>query len=180
MKKLLNKPWFVALLAAAAVLLMAQALLDSVQRPGYSAGPGAVSETSPEETAEPAQVAPQTLRDALAALSLPESITDPFLPRATVSRPEDAADAPPPDEQVTETIRLAAIWQQDGEVLLLINGRICRAGESVGRLTIETATLEGIWLTHWKGRDFLPLGNTFTLVTPTRPGAAQSPVPHES
>jgi peptidyl-prolyl cis-trans isomerase A (cyclophilin A) len=35
-------------------------------------------------------------------------------------------------------------------------------------VTIESATQDGVWVAHWKGRDFLALGTDFTLVTPGR------------
>jgi hypothetical protein len=70
-----------------------------------------------------------------------------------------------------DTAHLSALWTENGETLALVNGRILRPGEGVGRMTIESATQEGIWVTHAKGRDFIALGGTFVLTSPAIPPA---------
>lgn len=180
MRKLLNKPWFVALLAFGAVLFVGQSLLDkrSPSRRG-SADSVASTETvdQPDDEADAAP-AEGTLAGALKHLVVPDQVPDPFAPR----RARTAAEAPETKEQgtfETESLHLSAIWVQDGEVLLFINDRICRPGETLGRITLASVESGGVWLTHWKGRDFLPLGQAFTLVTPAAPTAAPTNATHE-
>ena len=79
------------------------------------------------------------VRQALSELSGGTPARDPFSVRtkaapATVVQVEKA---PPPD--LVETIRLTALWTQRGETYALINDRICRVGDKLGRLTVETA-----------------------------------------
>jgi hypothetical protein len=181
MRKLLNKPWFVVLLALVAVLAVGQSLLDLGKRPGAGYAAAGSDETAPEDSGDSAAEAPpQTLREALASLTIPEILPDPFLPRASIARATQAGEPATIEPDILETVRLSAIWKQDGDLLLLLNGRIYHAGETLGRLKIDAASLDGIWLSHWKGRDFLPLGGTFTLVTPARQAASQKLVHHES
>lgn len=80
---------------------------------------------------------------------------DPFEPR-------HLALAPP----VLDTLHLSAIWTENGDTLVLVNDRILRPGDAVGRVKIESASQDGVWVVHWRGRDFISLGGTFTLSTP--------------
>lgn len=179
MKKLLNKPWFVAVLAIAAVALIAQTLLDQgPARPRASAvdSAGEMDEYVEEDaTVEPVA---RSLAEVVKALPIPDSIPDPFSPRGVRrTAVEDGPKETVPDE--TETVHLSAIWEQDGSAYILINGRICRPGDAIGRITIQSVEREGVWLAHWKGRSFLTLGNDFTLVTPASPAANPRTVNHE-
>lgn len=177
MRKLLNKPWVVALLAFAAVALVAQSLLDRPKRrPQRAVATDAA--LALEDSALPASAVAGSIPEALASLSFPESLPDPFAPRAkrvvevVVENRETGAD-------VTETVHLSAIWEQDGSAYVLLNGRICRSGDMVGRITIASIEREGVWLTHWKGRDFVRLGQDFTLITPAAAAAKQRTATHE-
>ncbi len=165
MRKLLNKPWVVALLATAAIFFVVQSVRDRSRSGAVrSAQPAEAAAEWPVDDAVPVVPGETTLVEALRSLSLSENLPDPFEPRRP--RAEDTGDGLErlPDE--TETVHLSAIWRQEDEQLAFINGRIVHAGESIGRITLETFEREGIWLTHWKGRDFLRLGQEFTLITP--------------
>lgn len=107
----------------------------------------------------------------------PERLPDPFAPRRQRRTEEPTATEAAPSE--TETVHLSAVWEQDGTTFVVLNGRICRPGDVIGRVTIESADRDGVWLTHWKGRDYLHLGQDFTLVTPAAPAATQNPSSHE-
>lgn len=162
MKKLLNKPWFVGILALAACGFVIQALL-----PERRAATNPVVEVAagPETTSDPEQApAPISIAAALHALAASPATRDPFAPRIKNRATKITADKPEPDS--IEIVRLSALWSQGGETLLLLNGRIVQVGDEIGRLKVESATQDGIWLTHWKGRDFLPLGADFSLITP--------------
>lgn len=173
MRKLLNQPWFVALLAIAAVVFCGLSLRDQL---GGGARPRhAMTTTTPAP--EEVEIAPEapvamaptatTITATLAALSLPEKLPDPFRRRDAnlVAGDPESGEAPRlPD--LTESIRLTAVWQQHGVDLAVVNERIMGPGEQIGRLTIDTIAVDGIWVSHWKGRDFVEFGAEFTLVTP--------------
>jgi len=167
MKKLLNKPWFVAVLALAAAAFVGNAVYQGVRGPAY--GSGAPASTEAIAPAEASTVAEgETVRlpasDALKALVIPKTaVRDPFAQRA---KDETAAVEKIVAPDLVETVHLSALWTQSGATFTLINDRICQAGDEIGRLKIESATQEGVWITHWKGRDFLALGGDFTLRTP--------------
>ena len=164
MKKLLNKPWFAAVLAAAALLLVGRAVLSGPRAPAYADAAAPAVAPAESETV-PAPAAPLPVKDALQALFIPAILRDPFALRARVDNTATAAaKAELPD--LVETVHLSALWTQDGATYVLLNGRVCQAGEEVGRIKIESATQEGVWVTHWKGRNFITLGGDFTLNTP--------------
>lgn len=167
MKKLLNKPWFVALLALSAAAFVGNAIWEGM-RGNSPAGVGAVADAALPAEGETSGETPVALptTDALKALVIPKAVArDPFALR---ERAEAAgvADATVLAPDSVETVHLSALWTQRGETFTLINDRICQAGDVIGRLKIESATQEGVWLTHWKGRDFIALGRDFTLRTP--------------
>lgn len=171
MRKLLNKSWFVALLALAAIAFVGNALRPKVL---VGIAPTVVTGSSPVESAaaEPTNVAVAptsgSVDDALRAVAASVKARDPFAVRAKLAAPEaNAEEVKVPD--VVDTVRLSAIWSQEGHTYLLINGHIHEVGDELSRLRIESATTDGVWLAHWKGRDFLALGADFTLVTPARP-----------
>lgn len=180
MRKLLNKPWVVAVLALLAVALVAQSLLD---RPPQSVRRDVAEDAEePEdgfaEEASGTDTRAGSLAEALARIALPEVLPDPFAPRrarANEAAPEIREVGP---DQI-ETVKLSAIWEQDGVAFVLLNGRVCQAGDVVGRMTVASIEGEGIWLTHWKGRDFVRLGQEFTLITPAADAAQPRTATHE-
>ena len=125
-------------------------------RPAGSAPAGPVeNEVAPDDSAH------ATIASTIRNLQLPGPIRDPFAihVKAVVA---DKAAAP----DLIDTVHLSAIWTQDGQTLVLINDHICQGGDEIGRLKIESATQDGVWITHWKGRNFLSIGGNFTLNTP--------------
>jgi hypothetical protein len=164
MRKLLNKPWFVAALAVTAVGLCAYESLGSPKAakrparidPGVVSGGAALPE--PDATAPTAS--------SLAAIEALEvaSSRDPFAPRPVPNAPAAAETA----TGSLETLRLGAVWLQGGEALAAINSRIFRSGETIGAATVESVTREGAWLVLPSGRKFLPVGAELTHKVPAR------------
>ena len=174
MRKLLNKPWFVALLAVAAVGFVAHSLMSQSGRDGAVASPEVFEEVAPETDPLVSESSGQrAIPDALRELVLQAVSRDPFAPRAKPEAAPQVSEKPAEPDSL-ETVKLSALWTQGGETYLLINDRIMTAGESIGRLTLDAVTADGVWLTHWKGRDFLSIGASFTLVTPAKQTAAQA------
>ena len=167
MKKLLNKPWFVAVLALAAIAFVGNAVLQGVKGGSSGVVSGAAAAATPEIEAPAGEaVARLPVADALKALVIPKVVArDPFAHREH-AKAVIVAEAKPTAPDAVETIHLSALWTQSGSTYTLINDRICQAGDEIGRLKIESATQEGVWITHWKGRDFISLGGDFTLKTP--------------
>jgi hypothetical protein len=193
MKKLLNNPLFVSALALVAVALVGVSLLGRKQathsRPVATAT-GDVENENEDEWATPVDNdfdpdadpnEPRSIAEVLAALVIPEIVRDPLATagvevRETVATIIQTQNGP----DILESVRLTAIWEQGSLLLLVINNRIHEVGDRIGRLTIESADLEGVWLKHWKGRDFLPFGGEFTLVTPAAPSANSTTASDES
>ncbi|MFT3780830.1 MAG: hypothetical protein QM790_02370 [Nibricoccus sp.] len=170
MRKLLNKPWFVVLLAVAAI-----AVVWSAISPNSTQGTGPIAAPAPEE-ALASTGSPETLpdglphvaaTDSLKQLPAPKPTRDPFAPKNTPT-PTQSTEPTSQEPEAVDTAHLSALWNQNGVTLAVVNNRICRIGDSIGRLTIESAAPNGIWLSHWKGRTLLETGNTFTLKTPAR------------
>lgn len=173
MKKLLNNPWVVGVLALVAIAFVANSLIPAgggpavvadepvAEQPGDGQNSGVVAESG-------------GMREALKELSISSATRDPFSRRAKteVVKTQVVEKAAPPD--LVETVKLTALWSQDGDTFALLNGRICRAGDKLGRLTLDKATQDGVWLTHWKGRSFVELGQVFTLTTPAHKAASLS------
>jgi hypothetical protein len=159
MRKLLNKPWFVAVVALAAILLVTHLVFsngENVAGSGSDAAAAATDSTAAaEETAHVSTVA------ILKSLPIPSLLRDPFAVRV---KTELAEKQPEPDS--VDTVHLSAIWTQNGQTLVVINDHIFQGGDEIGRLKIESASADGVWLKHWKGRDFLSIGGSFTLNTP--------------
>jgi len=89
-------------------------------------------------------------------------LRDPF-----AARPKrEAAGEALAEPDVVDRVRVSAIWTQGNATLVLVNERICEAGDEIGQVKIESASQEGVWVSHWKGRDFLSLGVEFVLTTP--------------
>ncbi len=167
MKKLLNKPWFVVVMALLALLLVGHSVWSNTRQPNYGAGAPVVSAST--ASAESETVAPDgvrlSVRDALKALVIPKAnARDPFAQRVREVPTAVVEKLSAPD--LVDTVHLSALWTQSGATYTLINEHICQAGDEIGRIKIESATQDGVWLSHWKGRDFLALGGDFTLKTP--------------
>ncbi len=169
MKKLLNKPWFVAALAAIALLLVGRSALPWL-RVAQGAGADVVADAGPDGAA-PGTARP-SIEAALQAVPLQSPARDPF----AVPAREAAGAAAEAVPDAVETVTLAALWTQQGATLVLINGRIFQAGDAIGRLRIESASQDGVWVRHWKGRDFIALGRTFTLATPAGRASPAAPL----
>jgi hypothetical protein len=156
----LNNRWLVTGLSLLAMALVARAMLSS--SPGGISAPVRGAVILPA-TAEPAEAnAPAPDREAARVPAVAVAARDPFAVRPRVS------SAPP----VVDTAHLSALWTENGETLVLVNGRILHAGDAVGRMTIESATQEGVWVAHAHGRDFIALGGTFVLTSPAVDPAA--------
>jgi hypothetical protein len=170
MRKLLNNPKVVAVLALVAMVWVGVSLF-----PPHT---DTVASAPEAEETEPEIIAPTVAngsseaarRAALQSLALIEHPRDPFSERAKSVDEAAALAAKTPEPDRVETVRLSAIWTQGNATYVLINGRICQAGDRLARLTIESATQDGVWITHGEKRDFLSLGVDFTLVTPAHPG----------
>lgn len=183
MKKLLNNPWFVAALAIVAVVFVGASLFDQKQlrrsRPETAFDESAVPDENDFES-DANSGEPRSIREALAALVIPETVRDPIAPSYKEADSTAAVSETLRGADETESLRLTAIWEQGATLLLVINNHIQEVGDRIGRLTIESADIEGVWLTHWKGRDFLPFGGEFTLVTPASQSANSTPASDES
>jgi hypothetical protein len=167
MRNWLNNPWVVAALAVAALALVAKSFYFQSEE-GASPAARRSAAIAPLPTGETAALD----GDALKTLLAPSGPRDPF---GELSRPEAAAA---PAAAATDTVRLSAIWTQNGETFVLIDGHVLQAGDRLGRLRIESATQEGVWIGHGRTRDFISFGRTATLITPTEPAPApQAPPP---
>jgi hypothetical protein len=161
----------------AAIAFVANAVIDMDRKPQYAANHDTYEETEyggwSDESDEPGDPLPTddsditSIREALAAL-----VATPGKPPADPFD-DDAAELiamgesqEPTQEQMA--IHLSAIWAQGSQTLVLINDRIFTAGDSVGDLTIESTTIDGIWVTHPNGRDFVPVGREFTWIVPNQ------------
>lgn len=171
MRKLLNKPWFVVALAVGAAGLVAHSIISQMPPSSRSVAPaendpsadassdGTVAGTSGESST----------RAVLKEISAASTARNPFLAR---SKPvaTSVEKAQQPDE--TESLSVGAVWIQAGIAYVLANGQIHRPGDQLGRIKIESVTRDGVWLAHWKGRDFVSVGAAFTLTTSAKQAAA--------
>lgn len=172
MRKLLNQPWFAAVLAAVALAFVGYTVLaNRTATVSYAAPEADTGIVAEDGTVIANPTGSQAIFAAFKDLSVSGPPRNPFLARikpaatgANLERPQQ------PDE--SESVNVGAVWIQAGSSFALVNGRIVRAGERVGRVEIESVNRDGIWLTHWKGRDFVPVGGGFTLTTPARQAAA--------
>ncbi len=161
MRKLLNKPWFVVVLALAALLAVGWQFLPGSQKPAPVAGGEPVEES--QVTGEEGEVAPRlSVTDALKAIMLPTIIRDPFAlpPKPTATEGEQVVAA---TSEIVERLHVSAIWVQGAAVYLLANGRVCQPGDTIDRFTIETAAIDGAWIKHSGGRSFVPVGQDCTV-----------------
>jgi hypothetical protein len=167
MRKLLNNPWFVTVVAVVALLLLGNSLRSARTGQGFgfatAANPtGGGTSSAVGEMGEGEVPVNMAAQDALQALPVPARVSDPFAPRAR--HEQEPEKAPEPDQ--VDRVHLTAIWTQNDATLVLINDRICQAGDEIGRIKIDTTAQEGVWVSHWKGRDFINLGDEFELRTP--------------
>ena len=170
MRKLLNRPWFVALLALAALVFVGQAVFSGLKN---SAPTNSAVEPPPESTpADPEATAPLSVAEALKALAIPATVRDPF---ALPARSEEAVPDLPATTvlEVVDRLRLSAIWVQGSTVFLLLNGQICQPGDTIARFAVETADVTGAWIRHASGRSFLAVGGELAAKT-AAPGPAPS------
>ena len=161
MRKLLNKPWFVGLMSVAALAFVAHSVFSGGTRFGLgavenSAVAGTEAEQSTDETGR------TNIFAVVRNLQLPAPMKDPFAIRIKVDPTVEKVVLP----DTVESVHLSAVWTQEGNTLVVINDRICEKGDEIGRIKIDAVTRDGVWLTHWKGRDFVRVGGSFTLNTP--------------
>lgn len=168
MRKLLNNRWFVAAMATTAIVL-AWSSLEPATAPGIAVG-GNLDPMAETSVMDEASSSPQ---ETLPELPLAKNVRDPF---AIFAMTETSEIAEKPEQDFVDTAHLSGIWTQNGATFVLVNEQIRSIGDSIGRLTIESASQEGVWLTHRNGRSFLALGKTFVLKTPGRP-TAQNLIP---
>lgn len=165
MRKLLNNPAFVAVLAVVALAFVGWSILAK-SGPAVSTAPEQLSaEEVPvgdgETAADSGRLSPA---EALRALSIAAVARDPFsLPAA-----KEDPDAKPADESAASTIervRLSAVWLQGSAVYVLLNGKVCEPGDRVGRFAVESAEIGGAWITFPGGRSFLSVGQDLAVKT---------------
>jgi hypothetical protein len=162
MRKLLNKPWFAALLALVAVVAVGMALFPEGMKSKIRGL--ASSSDSSDASASAGGEAPVSAWAMVQKIQVPVNLRDPFAVKTKAA--EIAEKAPEPD--VVDTVHLSALWMQGGQTLALINDHICETGDRIGHLKFESATQDGVWISHWKGHDFLKVGGDFTLTTPAK------------
>ena len=162
MRKLLNKPWFAAVLALAAIVAVATAFLPGGRK--FKIGGLGLSADSADANASTNGELHMSVWSMVQKIQVPVNLRDPFAIKTKAV--EIVEKAPAPD--AVDTVHLSAIWTQDGRTLALINDHIYEDGDEIGRLKMESATRDGIWLSHWKGRNFVRLGSDFTLNTPAK------------
>ncbi len=157
MRKLLNRPWFAVLLAVAAFLLIGREFLPG-SKP-VNAGDG-LPVPAEEELLEPENGGRLSIAAALKAVRGQGTVRDPFaVPAAKAD--EEGEGMPEPER--TERLHLSATWIQGATVLVLLNGRVCEPGETLGRFSVVSATREGAWIAHDGQRSFLPVGQDLVV-----------------
>ena len=166
MRKLLNKPWFVAALA-----LIACAVVWNTVRSRPAASIALAREEAPTPSVETPEIVASapvnaaSMDEVLKGLNVGLIPHDPFAARSRETASTMLVEPSVPD--FVDTVKLSAIWMQEGRAYVLINGQIHQVGDEISRLKIESVSQDGVWLAHWKGRDFVALGADFTLVTPS-------------
>jgi len=163
MRKLLNNPAFVGVLALAALVFVGWSFLAKPDVAMPAAPGGEVADAAVTENGEEGvDVSALSIPDALKALATPAVARDPF---AIPARAETPAAEETAAVEVTERVRLSAVWVQGSAVYLLLNGRICIPGDKVDRFTVETAEIAGAWIGFPGGRSFLPVGQELAVKT---------------
>jgi len=165
MRKLLNNPWIVAPLALVALACATRSLWPERLSQGVAATLVVANKAEPMPVdAPPAGSLAAQPGDDLTALTGTSVRRDPFAPGTKTSSVVATVEQAKPD--FVETVHLSALWVQEGETYAVINGNIVRPGDEIGRVKIESASADGVWLAHWQGRDHLALGADFILRTP--------------
>ena len=77
------------------------------------------------------------------ALVLSAAAPDPFVRRRAEEIVPEHDKGEDPD--LVDTLRLSATWSQGAVTLALLNDRICRAGEVIGRVQIDSVSIDGVW-----------------------------------
>ncbi len=129
-----------------------------------AAGAGDAGAAAPEGDQSSEETGRANIFAIVRNLQLPAPMRDPFAVQVKEVAETAAEKAVIPD--AVESVHLSAVWTQDGKTLVLINDKICENGDEIGRIKIDAVTREGVWLSHWKGRDFVRVGGSFTLNTP--------------
>jgi len=162
MKRWLNSPWFVAVLCGVATYFVVQSIFDLTGPARPVARPAMTDEIYDPHEASPELIeALGSIDEALARLNVPANPRDPFDSAPTATTAVATLAAP----ETVETLRLSAIWEQGSSLLLVINNRVRTVGEHIGPVLIESATMDGVWLSYEIGREYLPFGGVVSLVT---------------
>ncbi len=165
MRRLLNNPAFVAVLAVAALAFVGWSFLaKSGPAASYAPEPMVAEEPPPGDEETGVDTVGLSPAEALRALVIPSIVRDPFSLPAAQENPE-AAPGEEAAAATIERVRLSAVWVQGAAVYLLLNGKICAPGDRVGRFAIESAEIEGAWLTFPGGRHFLSVGRDLAVTT---------------
>ena len=151
------------MIAIVALVMVWRSAFPHVGKSGLSGSGLDASQTTGETSAGDA--AHGTAWSVVQKISIPGPFRDPF---AMGVKDDPAAVEKAPEPDVVDTVHLSAIWTQGGRTLVVINDRICQDGDKIGRLRIESATRDGVWLSHWKGRNFVSIGGDFSLTTPAQ------------
>ncbi|HEY3755884.1 MAG TPA: hypothetical protein VGL42_07020 [Opitutaceae bacterium] len=154
MRKYLNNPWFVAVLAVSALAVAAHAFMAGADQASPAA---AVAETVADPVAASAALpvaapAPQATVEAALSAPLPASqVPDPFGPSTSALA-----------EHKSAPLRLAALWTENGRTLGILNGKIVQAGDRVGTVTVVEASSNGLVLEDDERRGTLAVGDAWT------------------
>jgi hypothetical protein len=70
------------------------------------------------------------------AVAGPQTLVDPTRPVSASTVTETRVD--------TQRVQLEAVLNRSGSYVAIVNGRLVRAGDHVGNITIQTVTLEGV------------------------------------
>lgn len=175
MRRLLNNPWIVLGLVVVAIALalwpeIAQRFASPGKKPAIFAG----SAASPVDVpVDPGSALTARIRQAFADATFGEPVRDPF------AFSEQPAEPPPGPESAvhvqTQTVRVTAIWMQDGSSLALVNGKVAASGDRVGFLDITEIKPDGVWFADSGHRTFLTVGEEQTFEKTPEPSAPAQP-----
>ena len=180
MKKLLNNPFAVGGLVLAAVTAgfwpqIESKFASSKPRPRLiaSGAPGAPGAPDQSAGAGDAGTLNQRIRQAFETNSFAPVTRNPFVfVDKQVSAPAPVVAAP---AQETQSVRLGAIWMQEGVSLALLDHRIAVAGDKIGFIEVGEITSDGVWLVHQGDRVFLQLGEQHSFEQSTEPSVHAPP-----
>ncbi len=180
MKKLLNNPVAVGLLALTALVtgfwpqIKANLAARNHRPPPAAPAPGEAAALEAAVGPGDAGSLSRQLRQIFEKNTFAPSGRDPF----TFHEEKVVAVAAPeaPAARETLSIQLAAIWMQEGASLALLNHQIAITGDKVGFIQVAEISPDGVWLLQTGTRVFLHLGEQHTFEQSTEPSA---PAPHE-